>query len=361
MAEKWNKGEKKEESRRKETEETRQVSDTGEKVKIYYEKDADLSFLKDKKVAIIGFGSQGHAHALNLKDSGVNVAVGLRKGGNSWATAKSMGLDVMEIEDAARWADVIMVLIPDEEQPKIYREKIEDGLSEGKYLAFAHGFNIHFRQIVPPKGVNVFMVAPKGPGKLVRDEFQKGRGVPALLAVHNDYTGDTKDVALAYAKGIGATRAGVIETTFKDETETDLFGEQAVLCGGLTSLMRAGFETLVEAGYPPELAYFECIHEMKLIVDLIYQGGFKMMRKFISNTAKYGDLTRGPRIIDEETRKKMKEILREIQTGSFAKEWVLENMAGRPVFNALLREWEEITAEKVGEKLREMMPWLKKD
>jgi ketol-acid reductoisomerase len=337
------------------------MSEKGRKVNIYYDKDADISYIKDKKVAIIGFGSQGHAHALNLKDSGVEVAVGLRKGGVSWEVARKVGLEVMEVEDAAKWADIIMILIPDEEQPKVYEEKIKKGLTKGKYLAFAHGFNIHFKQIVPPEDVNVFMVAPKGPGKLVRDEFLKGRGVPALLAVYQDPSGDTKQVALAYAKAIGASRAGVIETTFKDETETDLFGEQVVLCGGLTSLMRAAFETLVEAGYPPELAYFECIHEMKLIVDLIYEGGFKMMRKYISNTAKYGDLTRGPRIIDENVRKKMKEILEEITSGKFAKEWILENMSGRPVFNSLLREWENIEAEKVGEKLRAMMPWLKKE
>jgi ketol-acid reductoisomerase len=337
------------------------MSERGNKVNIYYEKDADISYIRDKKVAIIGFGSQGHAHALNLKDSGVEVAVGLRKGGISWEVARKVGLEVMEVEDAAKWADVIMILIPDEEQPKVYEEKIKKGLSKGKYLAFAHGFNIHFKQIVPPEDINVFMVAPKGPGKLVRDEFLKGRGVPALLAIYQDPSGDTKQVALAYAKGIGASRAGVIETTFKDEAETDLFGEQVVLCGGLTSLMRAAFETLVEAGYPPELAYFECIHEMKLIVDLIYEGGFKMMRKYISNTAKYGDLTRGPRVIDENVRKKMKEILGEITSGKFAKEWILENMSGRPVFNSLLREWENIEAEKVGEKLRAMMPWLKKE
>ncbi len=337
------------------------MSEKGNKVNIYYENDTDISYIKDKKVAIIGFGSQGHAHALNLKDSGIEVAVGLRKGGISWEVARKVGLEVMEVEDAAKWADVIMILIPDEEQPKVYEEKIKKGLTKGKYLAFAHGFNIHFKQILPPENVNVFMVAPKGPGKLVRDEFLKGRGVPALLAVYQDPSGDTKQVALAYAKGIGASRAGVIETTFKDEAETDLFGEQVVLCGGLTSLMRAAFETLVEAGYPPELAYFECIHEMKLIVDLIYEGGFKMMRKYISNTAKYGDLTRGPRIIDENVRKKMKEILEEITSGKFAKEWILENMSGRPVFNSLLREWENIEAEKVGEKLRAMMPWLKKE
>lgn len=337
------------------------MSEKGNKVNIYYENDTDISYIKDKKVAIIGFGSQGHAHALNLKDSGIEVAVGLRKGGISWEVARKVGLEVMEVEDAAKWADVIMILIPDEEQPKVYEEKIKKGLTKGKYLAFAHGFNIHFKQILPPENINVFMVAPKGPGKLVRDEFLKGRGVPALLAVYQDPSGDTKQVALAYAKGIGASRAGVIETTFKDEAETDLFGEQVVLCGGLTSLMRAAFETLVEAGYPPELAYFECIHEMKLIVDLIYEGGFKMMRKYISNTAKYGDLTRGPRIIDENVRKKMKEILEEITSGKFAKEWILENMSGRPVFNSLLREWENIEAEKVGEKLRAMMPWLKKE
>ena len=329
-----------------------------QELKVYYDKDADTKYLEGKKIAIIGFGSQGHAHALNLKDSGFQVAVGLRKGSKSWNTAKGFGLEVMTVEEASEWADVIMILIPDEQQPEVYEKQIKKGLKAGKYLAFAHGFNIHFNQIVPPEDVNVFMVAPKGPGKLVRDEFLAGRGVPALLAVWRDVSGDTKQVALAYAKGIGATRAGVLETTFKDETETDLFGEQVVLCGGLTSLMRAGFETLVEAGYPPELAYFECIHEMKLIVDLIYAGGFEMMRKFISNTAKYGDLTRGPRIINEEVRKEMKKILKEIQTGQFAKEWILENKAGRPIFNAMLREWNEHLAEKVGRKLRSMMPWL---
>lgn len=329
-------------------------------MKVYYKSDLQENALKGKKVGIIGYGNQGHAHADNLKDSGVEVFVGIPEWDKDlWKNAESRGHKVMSIKECAEKGDVIMFLIPDEIQPAVYNE-IKDKVTKGKYLGFAHGFNIHFGQIVPPEDVNVFMVAPKGPGYLVRDEYIAGRGVPALIAVQRDFSGDTKNVALSYADGIGATRAGVIETTFKDETETDLFGEQCVLCGGLTSLMKAGFETLVEGGYPPELAYFECIHEMKLIIDLIYRGGMTLMRKAISNTAQYGDLTRGPRIITEETKKEMKKILREIQTGSFAKEWILENRSGRPVFNALTREWEECLIEKVGEKLRGMMPWLKK-
>jgi ketol-acid reductoisomerase len=329
-------------------------------MKVYYKSDIKENALKGKKVAIIGYGNQGHAHADNLKDSGVDVIVGLPEWDKElWKKAEERGHKVMNVKKCAEEGDIIMFLIPDEIQPDVYNE-IKDAVKKGKYLGFAHGFNIHFGQIVPPEGVNVFMVAPKGPGYLVRDEYLAGRGVPALIAVHRDFSGDTLKVALSYADGIGATRAGVIETTFKDETETDLFGEQCVLCGGLTSLMRAGFETLVEAGYPPELAYFECIHEMKLIIDLIYRGGVTLMRKAISNTAQYGDLTRGPRIVTEETKKEMRRILREIQTGAFAREWILENRSGRPVFNALTREWEEHLMEKVGEKLRGMMPWLKK-
>ncbi len=329
-------------------------------MKIYYKSDLKKNALKGKKVGIIGYGNQGHAHADNLKDSGENVIVGLPEWDKElWKKAEERGHRVVNIKKCAEEGNVIMFLIPDEIQPGVY-EEIKDVIGKGKYLGFAHGFNIHFGQIVPPPDVNVFMVAPKGPGYLVRDEYLAGRGVPALIAVQKDFSGDTFDVALSYADGIGATRAGVIETTFKDETETDLFGEQCVLCGGLTSLMRAGFETLVEAGYPPELAYFECIHEMKLIIDLIYRGGITLMRKAISNTAQFGDLTRGPRIVTEETKKEMKKILREIQTGAFAKEWILENRSGRPIFNALTKEWEEHLVEKVGEKLRGMMPWLKK-
>lgn len=327
-------------------------------MKVYYDSEVSLEPLRNRRVAIIGYGNQGGAHADNLKESGVEtIVVDVDK--SKIERAKKMGHSVMSPEEAVKNADVIMLLVPDELQPSLYTQHIAGNLKGGKYLGFAHGFNIHFGQIVPPQDVNVFMVAPKGPGYLVRQEFIQGRGVPALIAVHQDATGDTKDVALAYAKGIGATRAGVIETTFKDETETDLFGEQAILCGGLTALMRAGFETLVESGYPPELAYFECIHEMKLIVDLIYRGGMKLMRRAISNTARYGDLTRGKRIIDERVKAEMKKILSEIRSGEFAREWILENRSGRPVFNALTKEWEEHLLEKVGEKLRGMMPWLK--
>ncbi|MBI5826893.1 MAG: ketol-acid reductoisomerase [Deltaproteobacteria bacterium] len=329
-------------------------------MKVYYDKDANLEKIRSKKVAIIGFGSQGHAHAQNLKDSGVDVVVGLRKDGASWKKAEAAGLKAKSVADAVAGADVVMMLIPDEIQGDIYREEIAPGLKKGAYLAFAHGFNIHFGQIVPDKSVNVFMAAPKGPGHLVRHEFTKGNGVPALVAIHQDPSGDTLDVALAYASAIGGGRAGVIETTFKDEAETDLFGEQAVLCGGVSALITAGFETLTEAGYPPEMAYFECLHEMKLIVDLIYEGGISNMRYSISNTAQYGDLTRGPRIVTEETKKEMKRILKEIQTGQFAKEWMLENRANKPVFTALTRIGENHEIEKVGARLRDMMPWLKK-
>jgi ketol-acid reductoisomerase len=329
--------------------------------KMYYDKDADLNLLKNKKIAIIGFGSQGHAHALNLRDSGLDVIVGLYEGSKSKERAEKEGLRVYTVEEAAKVADIIMMLIPDEKQAKVYKESIEKNLTEGKALAFAHGFNIHFKQIVPPENVDVFMVAPKGPGHLVRRVYQEGKGVPNLVAVYQDYTGKAFEIALAYAKGIGGTRAGVIETTFKEETETDLFGEQAVLCGGVTELMKAGFETLVEAGYQPEIAYFECVHEMKLIVDLIYEGGFSYMRYSISDTAEFGDYMTGKRIITEETRKEMKKVLSEIQSGKFAKEWLLENQVGRPQYNAMKDKEASHLIEKVGKSLREMMAWIKKE
>ncbi|MEK6790835.1 MAG: ketol-acid reductoisomerase [Deltaproteobacteria bacterium] len=329
-------------------------------MKVYYDKDANLEKIRAKKVAVIGFGSQGHAHALNLKDSGVDVTVGLKKDGVSWNKAKAAGVKVMEVAGAVAGADVVMILIPDELQGDVYKSEIAPNLKKGAYLAFAHGFNIHFGQIAPDKTTNVFMAAPKGPGHLVRHEFTKGNGVPALVAVHQDPAGDTLEIALAYASAIGGARAGVIETNFKDETETDLFGEQAVLCGGVSALITAGFETLVEAGYPPEMAYFECLHELKLIVDLIYEGGISNMRYSISNTAQYGDLTRGPRIVTDETKKEMKKILREIQTGEFARDWMLENKANKPVFNSLMKMGQAHTIEGVGAKLRDMMPWLKK-
>jgi ketol-acid reductoisomerase len=329
-------------------------------MKIYYDQDADLQQIRNKNVAVIGYGSQGHAHAQNLKDSRVSVVVGLREG-SSWKKAEQSGLKVMPTADAVRSADVVMLLAPDEAQAGIYRNDIAPNLKRGAYLAFGHGFNIHFGQIVPPPTVNVFMVAPKGPGHLVRSEFTKGSGVPMLLAIHQDPNGATRAVALAYASAIGGGRAGVIETSFREETETDLFGEQAVLCGGLTSLIQAGFETLVKAGYSPEMAYFECLHEVKLIVDLIYEGGIANMRYSISTTAKYGDVTRGPRVISEETREEMGRILDEIQSGRFAREWVLENQANRPVYNALLAKGEAHPIEEVGARLRAMMPWLKKE
>jgi ketol-acid reductoisomerase len=325
---------------------------------IYYDKDADLKHLKGKKVAIIGYGSQGHAHANNLRDSGVDVVVGLRRDGGSWAKAVAAGLTVLDTAEAAKVADVMMVVVPDELGGELYERDIAPGLRDGKYLAFAHGFNIHFKRIVPPPKVNVFMVAPKGPGHLVRSEFQKGRGVPCLLAIHQDPSGDTKQVGLAYAKGIGGTRAAVLETSFKEETETDLFGEQSVLCGGLTELIRAGYETLVEAGYSPEMAYFECLHEVKLIVDLIYEGGIANMRYSISNTAEYGDMTRGPKVIGKETRDAMKKILADIQSGKFADEWITEYQCGMPHFRELRKEAANHPVEQVGAKLRAMMPWL---
>jgi len=329
-------------------------------MKVYKDGDVELDVLKDKVIAVLGYGSQGHAHALNLRDSGLNVVVGVRKGGKSFERAKKDGFEPVSVREACEKADVVMILLPDQIQPEVYEKEIAPALSAGKMLLFAHGFNIHFNQIVPPKDVDVAMVAPKGPGHLVRRQFTEGKGVPCLIAVHQDATGEAFKKALAYAKGIGGTRAGVIETTFKEETETDLFGEQVVLCGGVSALIKAAFETLVEAGYQPEVAYFECLHELKLIVDLIYEGGLSFMRYSISDTAEYGDLTRGPRIINESVRKEMKKILEEIQSGQFAKEWILENQAGRPVLNALRRREREHMIEEVGKKLRAMMPWIKK-
>jgi ketol-acid reductoisomerase len=328
---------------------------------IYYDRDAEAARLKGKKIAILGYGSQGHAHALNLKDGGHEVRVGLRAGSPSRAKAEAAGLRVLDTTEAARWGDVVMMLVPDEQAPETYDKEVASGLRAGAYFAVAHGFSIHFRKIVPPKNVNVFMVAPKAPGHLLRHEFAKGAGVPMLLAVHQDPAGDTKAVALAYACAIGGGRAGVIETTFRDETETDLFGEQAVLCGGLSALITAGFETLVEAGYPPEMAYFECLHEMKLIVDLIYEGGISNMRYSVSNTAEYGDLTRGPKVIGPEVRKVMQALLADIQSGSFADEWMAEHRAGKPTFKRLEAAGKEHLIERVGEKLRSMMPWLRKN
>jgi ketol-acid reductoisomerase len=326
---------------------------------MYYDQDANLDLLAGKTVAIIGYGSQGHAHALNLKDSGVNVVVGLYSGSKSVKKAKEAGLKVLSVAEAAKTADWIMILLPDEVQKTIYQAEIEPHLSEGKVLFFAHGFNINFAQIIPPPTVDVVMVAPKGPGHLVRRTYEQGQGVPALFAVFQDASGQARDRALAYAKGIGGTRAGVLETTFREETETDLFGEQVVLCGGLTALIKAGFDTLVEEGYQPELAYFECLHEVKLIVDLIVEGGLAKMRDSISNTAEYGDLTRGPRIVTDETRAEMRKILREIQTGQFAREFVLENQAGKPGFTAMRRRESEELIEEVGKDLRAMFSWLK--
>ncbi len=328
--------------------------------RMYYENECNLEVLNGRKVAIIGFGSQGHAHALNLYESGVDVRVGLYEGSKSWSRAEEAGLRVLTAAEAAAEADIIMILINDEKQVALYKESIKPNLTAGKYLAFAHGFNIHYGQIVPPADVNVFMIAPKGPGHTVRSQYQEGKGVPCLIAVHQDVSGDTKEVGLAYAAGIGGARAGVLETTFREETETDLFGEQAVLCGGVTELMKAGFETLVEAGYSPESAYFECIHEMKLIVDMINQGGFSYMRYSISDTAEYGDYTVGRRIITEETKKEMKKVLKEVQDGTFAKNWLVENQVGRPYFRAKRRIEAGHQLEAVGKKLRGMMSWLKK-
>ena len=329
--------------------------------KIYYEADCDINVLKGKTVAIIGYGSQGHAHALNLHDSGVDVVVGLYEGSKSAERAKKAGLKVLNVPEATKAADIIMILIPDERQAEMYKKDIEPNLTEGKAIAFAHGFNIHFGQIKPPKFVDVFMIAPKGPGHTVRSEFQEGKGVPCLVAVEQDYTGHALDVALAYGAGIGGARAAVMETTFRDETETDLFGEQAVLCGGVCALMKAGFETLVEAGYAPENAYFECIHEMKLIVDLIYKGGFSLMRYSISDTAEFGDYETGTRLITEETKKEMKKVLSEIQDGTFAGKWIAENKNGRAHFNACRRIESEHQLESVGKELRKMYSWSEED
>jgi ketol-acid reductoisomerase len=327
-------------------------------VETFYEKDANLDLLKGKTIAVIGYGSQGHAQAQNLKDSGLNVIIGLKKDSKSVETAKKDGFEVYDTPEAVKKGDIIQVLIPDEVQSFVYKKDIEPNLEEGNALGFSHGFNIHFGQIVPPKNVDVFMVAPKSPGHLVRRMFKEGKGVPGLLAVQQDYSGKAKDLGLAYAKGIGCTRAGVIKTTFKEETETDLFGEQAVLCGGVTSLIKAGFETLVEAGYQPEIAYFECLNELKLIVDLIFEGGLKKMRYSVSDTAQYGDLTVGPKVIDQRVKNTMKEVLENIQNGNFARDWILENQANRPVFNALTERDNNSLLEQVGEKLRAMMPWV---
>ncbi|RJR22164.1 MAG: ketol-acid reductoisomerase [Nitrospiraceae bacterium] len=328
-------------------------------MKIYYDKDVKKGALNGRTVCIMGYGSQGHAHANNLKESGVDVIIGIRKGA-SMDKAKKAGFDAMTPAEAAKKADVVMILLPDEYQGDIYKNEIAPHIKKGAFLAFAHGFNIHFNQIVPSPDINVFMAAPKGPGHLVRSEYTKGGGVPCLIAVHQDPSKKTKEIALAYASAIGGGRAGIIETSFREETETDLFGEQAVLCGGITSLITAGYETLVEAGYAPEMAYFECLHETKLIVDLLYEGGITNMRYSISNTAQYGDLTRGPRVITSETKKEMKKILNEIQSGEFARDWMLECKANKPMFNALTKRGEQHSIEEVGARLRAMMPWLKK-
>jgi ketol-acid reductoisomerase len=329
--------------------------------RMYYDADANLDLLAEKTIAVIGYGSQGHAHALNLRDSGMRVVSGLYPGSKSAKKAEAEGLAVHTVTEAARAADFIMILLPDEVQKAIYQQEIAPHLTEGKVLAFAHGFNIHFGQIVPPKDVDVVMVAPKGPGHLVRRTYEQGQGVPCLFAVEQDATGLARDRALAYAKGIGGTRAGILETSFREETETDLFGEQVVLCGGLSALIKAGFETLVAAGYQPELAYFECLHEVKLIVDLIVEGGLAKMRDSISNTAEYGDYTRGPRLVNDQTRAEMKKILQEIQSGQFAREFILENQAGKPGFTSMRRQEAEHPIEEVGEDLRAMFSWMKKD
>ncbi|MDQ1521261.1 MAG: ketol-acid reductoisomerase [Actinomycetota bacterium] len=325
---------------------------------VYYDNDADTALIADRKVAILGYGSQGHAHALNLRDSGIDVRVGLREGSSSWKKAEGAGLRVLSIGDAVREADIVMVLLPDTEQARVYRESIEPNLSDGDSLAFAHGFNIHFKQIAPPAAVDVWMIAPKGPGHLVRRTYEEGGGVPCLIAVENDATGKAKDIGLAYAKAIGGTRAGVLDTTFEEETETDLFGEQVVLCGGLVELIRNGYETLVEAGYQPESAYFETLHEVKLIVDLIYEGGIAAMNYSISDTAEYGEMSRGPRIITSKTKDEMRKILDEIRSGEFAKEWIAENENGRPNFNRMRDAAAKHPIEGVGAQLRSMMPWI---
>ncbi len=325
---------------------------------MYYEKDAKLEVLKSKTTAILGFGSQGHAQAQNLKESGLDVVVGLRKGSKSEEKAKSAGLEVLPVDEAVKKAQVVQILLPDENQPQVYEEQIRPNLDDGDAIGFSHGFNIHYSQIVPPENVDVFMVAPKGPGHLVRETYERGEGVPALFAIYQDYTGGSKDLALAYARGIGSARAGMIETSFEEETETDLFGEQAVLCGGASELVKAGYEILVEAGYQEEIAYFECLHELKLIVDLMYEGGLSRMRYSVSDTAQYGDMTRGKKVINEEARKAMYKILEEVQDGTFAKEWILENKAGRPKFNNLDYKEKNHSIEKVGKDLRDMMSWI---
>ncbi|PSM52535.1 acetohydroxy acid isomeroreductase [Campylobacter blaseri] len=330
-------------------------------VNVYYDKDCDLNLIKSKKVAIIGFGSQGHAHAENLRDSGVEVVIGLRKGGSSWSKAESKGFKVLDVANATKEADIIMVLAPDENQAEIFKNEIEPNLEEGNAIAFGHGFNIHYGQIVAPKGIDVIMIAPKAPGHTVRNEFVNGGGIPDLIAVHQNASGKAKEIALSYASAIGGGRTGIIETTFKDETETDLFGEQAVLCGGVTALVQAGFETLTEAGYEPEMAYFECLHELKLIVDLMYQGGIADMRYSISNTAEFGDYMSGSRVIGEESKKAMKDILKDIQNGTFAKEFILEKQAGYTKMNAERRNMQSSLIEQTGKKLRGMMPWISKN
>lgn len=326
---------------------------------VYYDKDCNIELIKSKKVAVVGFGSQGHAHAENLRDSGVEVIIGLRAGGSSWAKAEAKGFKVLDIAEATKQADVVMILLPDENQADIYKNEIESNLKEGAYIAFGHGFNIHYGRIAPKSNINVMMIAPKAPGHTVRSEFVKGGGIPDLIAVQQDPSGNTKEVALAYASAIGGGRTGIIETTFKDETETDLFGEQAVLCGGVSALVQAGFETLTEAGYPAEMAYFECLHELKLIVDLMFEGGVHDMRYSISNTAEYGDMVSGPRVINEESKKAMKEILKEIQNGKFAKDFILEGQAGYPRMTAERNNLFNHPLEVTGRKLRDMMPWIK--
>ena len=327
-------------------------------MKVYYDKDCDLSLIKGKTVAIIGYGSQGHAHALNLNDSGVNVVVGLRKGGASWSKAENAGLKVMEVADAVKGADLVMILLPDENIAQVYRDHVANNIKAGAALAFAHGFNVHYGQVQPREDVDVIMIAPKAPGHTVRGTYSQGGGVPALVAVHHDNSGSARDVALSYACAIGSGRAGIIETTFREETETDLFGEQAVLCGGAVELIKAGFETLTEAGYAPEMAYFECLHELKLIVDLIYEGGIANMNYSISNNAEYGEYVTGPRVITDETRKAMRECLKDIQTGEYAKNFILENAAGAPTLISRRRLNAESEIEKVGSQLRAMMPWI---
>lgn len=327
-------------------------------LKVFYDKDCNLDLIRSKSVAMIGFGSQGHAHALNLRDSGVKVIVGLRQGSKTAKKAQELGFEVLEVADATKAADVVMILLPDETQKSVYEAQIEPNLKNGATIAFGHGFNIHYSRIIPKADINVMMIAPKAPGHTVRSEFVKGGGIPDLIAVFQDPAGNTKDLALSYASAIGGGRTGIIETSFKDETETDLFGEQAVLCGGVSALVQAGFETLTDAGYPPEMAYFECLHELKLIVDLMYQGGIKDMRYSISNTAEYGDIVSGPRVINEQSRKAMKEILKEIQNGKFAKDFILEGITGYPRMIAERNNLADSKLEQTGKKLRDMMPWI---